>query len=173
MNGTATRRGRHKTPLRGVKIISECSQCRALRVCQCRSGTWWRPRRIALPFMACFLCPGDPVTAMRSFQETLKHICSRPEMYVGERRFTTVAAWIGGYYWGLHQNKGADDNPIGLDGFRLWLSDKFAASHGIEPNLGWWLYLVRLYPEDEEALEQLPILYSEFAQQRISQSASR
>lgn len=106
---------------------------------------------------------------MRSFQEILSDVCLRPEMYVVERRFKTVAAWLDGYSSGLSQGKNTTIEAVALDDFRLWLSEKFGDSHHIERNLVWWAYLVRLYPEDEEALKQLPVLYDEFVSHLITE----
>jgi hypothetical protein len=102
---------------------------------------------------------------MKNFQELVRHICERPEMYVGERRFITVSAWLNGYSSALVETKNTGE-VVGLDGFTQWLSQKFHESHGLERNLVWWFYLVRLYPNDEEALKQLPVLIDEFIRER-------
>jgi hypothetical protein len=103
--------------------------------------------------------------AMNSFPKALRSICDRPEIFVGERRFWTVAAWLGGYSTGLTEAKD-DDNQIGLDGFRDWLSKRLYESHGIERNLVWSAYIARLYPNDDDALAQLPVLFDEFVSEK-------
>ena len=96
------------------------------------------------------------------FHEILESICKRPELYVDERRFQTVAAWLRGYSGGLIASHDGDSSKIGLSGFQDWLSAKFYASHGIGRNLIWEGYIIRLYPDDNQALDQLPILFNEF-----------
>ena len=96
------------------------------------------------------------------FQQMIEFICERPEMYVNERRFKTVAAWLNGYSGGLIHCHNGDKSQIGLSGFQDWLSAKFYASHGIGRNLIWEGYIIRLYPDDNQALEQLPVLFNEF-----------
>ena len=100
--------------------------------------------------------------AVMDFQETLNYICKRPELCVGERRFRTVAAWLEGFSLGLIVCHDGDSSKIGLSGFQDWLSAKFCASHGIGGNLVWEGYFIRLYPDDNQALEQLPVLFNEF-----------
>jgi len=59
------------------------------------------------------------------FQKLLEHICSRPEMYVAEHRFRTVAAWPDGYSDGLNQGRGSDAEPAARRPFVLQQSSKY------------------------------------------------
>jgi hypothetical protein len=101
----------------------------------------------------------------RTYPELVRHVCEHPEMYVGERRFRSVAAWLDGYSCGQHDNENDTENVLGMDGFPKWLSEKFYESHGIERNLSWEGHILRLYRTDDEALKQLPILIDEFVNQ--------
>ena len=100
---------------------------------------------------------------MKTFQETVRHVCKYAEMYVGERRLVTVAAWLNGYTEALLQNENSTDRAS-MSGFREWLSSRLYASHGMAPNFAWEAYIERLYSDDEEALKQLPLLIDEFCQ---------
>ena len=99
---------------------------------------------------------------MAPFQEMLEHMCRRPEMYVGERRFRTLAAFIDGFSLGLSEANPNPDTPVALAGFRPWLAEKFYKSDALPRNMVWWGYIESLYPDDEERFTQLPVLYEEF-----------
>jgi hypothetical protein len=102
---------------------------------------------------------------MTRFQSVLVEICDRPEIYVGDRRFASVAAWLDGYSSGLTEAQGDRSKALGLTGFRDWLSQTFHEYYGIERNLTWPTYIERVYPDDEDALRALPELYGKFIAQ--------
>jgi hypothetical protein len=55
---------------------------------------------------------------MKNVQELVRDVCERPEMYVGERRFVTVSAWLNGYGSALIETKNAGE-AVGLAKLRL------------------------------------------------------
>jgi hypothetical protein len=98
----------------------------------------------------------------RTYIDLVRHVCKYAEMYVGERRFRTVAAYLNGYQYGRTDNDNRAKDSLGIVGFPEWLAEKAHSTNGIETNLTWDGHIARMYPTDDEALAQLPMLIDEF-----------
>jgi hypothetical protein len=90
------------------------------------------------------------------FLELLTSVCKRPRMYTLEGSFTEVCAYLTGYEAGLKQYQ-SERNSVWY-GFGNWILKKFRQPS----NYVFWSVLRRKYPDDQMALEQLPILYSDY-----------
>lgn len=82
--------------------------------------------------------------------ELIKHICLRPQMYVGSSKFRIVAAFVDGFMYALETDETRE--------FSFWLGQKL----NLPRNVAWFDNLEKNYPNDEIAFEKLPILFEEF-----------
>ncbi len=99
-----------------------------------------------------------------TFQELIEHICRRPLMYVIGGTFAMAAAYLDGYDTAVQQFTGQDRNETELGGFRSWLAQRCSGTH--VRNLCWQHYIQSLFPDDETAFQQLPILFSQYLSER-------
>ena len=97
------------------------------------------------------------------FWEIVEALCKRPKMYTATGSFNEVIAFLMGY--GLGANVGEKSYHNVFSPFLNWLADKFDLQ---EPISGWHKFRT-LFPTDEEALKNLPILYKEYAKITASQ----
>lgn len=89
----------------------------------------------------------------------IKGICARPKIFVGYENFRMVASFIGGFasasdYYSNEERE-----------FNTWVAIKL----GFPPNWVWFYTMEKKYPNDEDALRELPILFEEFINSRKEQ----
>jgi hypothetical protein len=89
-------------------------------------------------------------------------------MFVEDGKFRSVAAFLDGYDWTLWQVYGKERDDTDLGGFRIWLADRCWNSSRLPRNMNWSFYIRKLYPEDREAFERLPLLFDEYLTWRSS-----
>ena len=100
---------------------------------------------------------------MDTMQFQVNHICRSPLMYVAERGFGEVAAWLSGYSAGITEC--GSQQHVSMNAFRDWLSERMYESEGMERNFSWSSYIMRICKNDEdEAFVQLPLIYAEFVE---------
>lgn len=102
----------------------------------------------------------------KTFLERLDRICQYPRGFSRDGSLREVALWLNGYDAAVHDNSHRKFGELDFDDFRSWLSEKCYREHGWGRNYIWVWYVERLYPDNEEALRQLPILYRAFLAER-------
>lgn len=104
------------------------------------------------------------------FVDMLRHMCSRPTMYIGEVSFQKVAIFLDGYDCALLEFAPDEIKATSFHAFGLWLSDTHEKDgkcweidgREVEHNLVWSSKFQRMYPNDAEALAALPDIYLQF-----------
>ena len=86
--------------------------------------------------------------------ELIAAVCTRPGMYVGEKRFHTVAVFLEGYLWGLPPDSAEAKE---FDAFTDWLKAKLNC-----PKSKIWYGCLEVAFAEEDALKEFPRLYDEF-----------
>jgi hypothetical protein len=99
-----------------------------------------------------------PFQTPSDLRELILQVSARPAMFVGVANFDLALAFIGGFHYALSILKPDAADPKELNEFSIWLAEKF----GLPRNWAWSAVLRRVYPNDEEAFKQLPLLYDEF-----------
>jgi hypothetical protein len=89
-------------------------------------------------------------------EELIKSICTRPNMFVNNADLYHVAAFIDGFTI-ANETTYRESREFGV-----WLAEKL----NFPPNWVWWSGLRKKYPNDEEALRELPKLFQEFREKR-------
>ena len=84
-------------------------------------------------------------------------ICKRPKLYAVNSDLYTIATFIDGF---IRANEATYNE---MSDFNEWLAEKLE----FPPNWTWWAGLKRKYPNDEDALRELPNLFQEFRQSHI------
>lgn len=98
-----------------------------------------------------------------AFIELVDHVCLRPAMFVMDRTFAEVAAYLCGYA------SGAKDCPISGDGFAAF--NAFICRRFGFPQKYIWPYVLKsCFPDDEEAIRKRQECLTEFATKRKTQT---
>lgn len=101
------------------------------------------------------------------FCEAFEYICQYPyrKMWLRTGSFNEVLAYLEGYSIGGHVERyGHHTFTVP---FRHWLAIKFSAERkpeNVESNILTWNEYREIFPDEEEAIANLPILYREFAE---------
>lgn len=93
---------------------------------------------------------------VNSFYELVDRVCKRPAMIALSGSLFEIAAFLDGCAAGLAVADKCYVNE--WRGFRLWIAGRLH----FERNLAWPCALSRAYPDDNEAIKQLPILFKEY-----------
>jgi hypothetical protein len=86
----------------------------------------------------------------------IKNISQRPEMYTGSSDLTIVAAFIEGFAYAIPE---FEDE---IKEFNYWLPIRLKFPR----NWAWWAGLAKIFPNNEDAFRELPILFDEFRKSR-------
>ncbi|MEP6900589.1 MAG: hypothetical protein ABJA66_02500 [Actinomycetota bacterium] len=92
-----------------------------------------------------------PNSREKDLLELIKNICQRPGMYVGNSELKTVAAFIDGFASGA-------ETYDEIREFSFWLAGELKLTR----NVAWFCNLDKSFPNNETALEKLPVLFEEF-----------
>jgi hypothetical protein len=90
----------------------------------------------------------------------MHHVCRVRHPFFGGD-FRLAAMFIQGYACGRNQN-GFASYGRDLYPFTAWLRKRWSASLGIHGNSAWWVYVLALSSNDEEAFDNLIKLLDEF-----------
>lgn len=93
---------------------------------------------------------------MRELEEIIQSVVSHPEIYVGCRRFDEVAAFIEGFAFA------STETHKELRDFNRWLVPRL----GFPKNFGWDSGIEVVYPNSEDGLRELGVLFNEFRRSR-------
>lgn len=94
-----------------------------------------------------------------NYSEIIHTVCGRPMMFAHDGKFQTIADFLSGYDWAKRDTEGKSELK---DRFRDWLAQRFYKLNGTPRNYVWWAYISIHFPKDEEAFNQLPLLYQEY-----------
>ena len=83
-------------------------------------------------------------------------------MFTGSRSFERLAFFIDAYRMGFVDGGAVAEDQLAFSEFGCWLRDERCENMDMPGNRTWSFYTQVLYPNDDEALRQLPILYEQF-----------
>jgi len=93
--------------------------------------------------------------------EAIELACLRPHMFTGEARVESIANLINGFVWG--KGRVAKEQIDGFHGWlQIWLAETGYPKSEIPSNYAWQWYLKEAFPNDEDAIRNLPLLFKEF-----------
>ena len=95
----------------------------------------------------------------RDFLEYVEAICKRPKMYTPNGSFYEVVSFLEGYSTGA--NVGEFAYHSAFTPFMKWTIKKF----GIQEIIIDWKEFRELFSSEQDALNNLPILYKEYVEQ--------
>jgi len=100
-----------------------------------------------------------------SLWKVMRYLCHRHHAYF-DGNFRYAAMFIDGFACGRSKN-GIATTHTELDRFRIWLMKHWAGTLSVPAYSAWWVFVLALYPNDEEAFQNLPKLLDEFEAQEI------
>ena len=101
--------------------------------------------------------PKPPYKKPANLRELIQQVCLRPAMFAGVERFDWAVVYIYGYHAAASEFLPEAYPPTGLSEFSRWLAERFDYPR----NYGWG-EVRAVFPDDEAAFTQLPLLYDEF-----------
>ncbi len=99
-----------------------------------------------------------------SLEAVINAVCTRPHMATHDGRFESIGNFINGFVCG----KGPTAHKT-LDGFhawlQMWLAETGFPKSEIPRNYVWQWYIKQAFPEDADAIKNLPLLFKEYLRQ--------
>lgn len=100
----------------------------------------------------------------------LQRLCERPKSLAPSGSFDEIALFLEGYDCATREFAPEEVKAISLREFGRWLSYSHENADivwlidgdEVPHNLAWWAKVQRLYPDDTQALQALPVLYQQF-----------
>ena len=103
----------------------------------------------------------SPYQHPNNLGELIQQVCLHPAMFAGSSDFDLAISFIGGYHFAACKFQPEMFSKYELRDFSYWLAEK----------LGYTLSGVRkVFPSDEAAFSNLPLLYADFINSKAGKS---